>query len=74
MVFSMKVAETMYGDFVITKYVDRNDNTIMIKGGYPRLSDKDDFHKVKFTIKDHTEYKGEKQNIVQRMTDLGVID
>lgn len=74
MVFSIKVAETAYGDFVITKYVDRNDNTIMIKGSYPRMDDKENFHKVKFTIKEHTEYKGEKQNIVQRMTDYGEVN
>jgi hypothetical protein len=71
MVFSMKVAETTYGDFVITKYVDRNDNTIMLKGGYPRFDDKDDFIKVKFTVKEHTEYKGEKQTIVQRIASIG---
>lgn len=71
MVFSMKVAETQFGDFVITKYVDRNDNTIMLKGGYPRFDDKDDFIKVKFTVKEHTEYKGEKQTIVQRITSIG---
>lgn len=69
MVFSMKVAETQFGDFVITKYVDRNDNTIMLKGGYPRFEDKDDFIKVKFTVKEHTEYKGEKQTIVQRIAE-----
>lgn len=74
MVFSIKAGESIYGDFYITKYIDNNNNTIMLKGSYPSLTDKECFHKVKFTVKEHTEYKGEKQTIVQRIYDYGEIN
>lgn len=69
-VFSTAAGETQWGTFYVTKFVDEEGNTLTLKGPYPPFKDREDFHDCVFTIKDYSDFRGEKQTIITRMKDL----
>jgi hypothetical protein len=70
LIFTRHVGETQWGTFNISKFVDEEDNTFTLKGPHPPFQDKEEFHDCVFTIKDYSEFRGEKQTIITRMKDL----
>jgi len=70
-VFTIHGGESQWGSIWITKFIDEDENTFMLKGPYPPFKDdKENFHDCVFTIKNYNEFKGEKQTIITRMKDL----
>jgi hypothetical protein len=69
-VFTRHAGETQWGSFNITKFVDEEDNSFTLKGPYPPFTDKEEFHDCVFTIKDYSEFRGEKQTIITRIKNL----
>ena len=70
LVFTRHTGETQWGPFIITKFVDEEGNSLMLKGPNPPFRDKEEFHDCVFTIKDYSEYKGEKSTVITRIKDL----
>lgn len=70
LIFTRRVGDTQWGDFNVTKFVDEEDNSFILKGPYPPFIDKEEFHDCVFKIKDYSEYKGEKSTVITRIKDL----
>lgn len=70
LVFTRHVGETQWGTFNVTKFVDEEDNSFILKGPYPPFTDKEEFHDCVFKIKDYSEFKGEKSTVITRIKDL----
>jgi len=70
LIFTRRVGDTQWGDFIVTKFVDEEGNTLMLKGPYPPFIDKEEFHDCVFTIKNYSEFKGEKSTVITRIKDL----
>jgi len=70
LVFTRRVGDTKWGDFIVTKFVDEEGNSFMLKGPHPPFIDKEEFHDCVFKIKDYSEYKGEKSTVITRIKDL----
>lgn len=58
--------DSMYGYISIQKFVKDSGELIMYKGTSPLKADIGETIKVKATVKEHSEYKGEIQTIIQR--------
>jgi hypothetical protein len=69
-VFTSNPMETHWGPYYVTKFIDEEGNTLTLKGSYPPFQDKEIFHDCIFTIKDYSEFRGEKQTIITRIKDL----
>lgn len=69
-VFTIQGGDTKWGALWITKFVDEEGNTLMLKGAYPPFQDKENFHDCIFTIKYYSDYKGEKSTVITRIKDL----
>jgi hypothetical protein len=69
-IFTTHAGETQWGSFYITKFVDEEENSFVLKGPYPPFKDKDVFHDCVFTIKDYSEFRGEKSTVITRIKDL----
>ena len=70
LVFTTEAGQTAWGTFYITKFVDEEENTLALKGPYPPFTEKNVFHDCVFTIKDYSDFRGEKQTVITRMKDL----
>ena len=70
LVFTTHAGETKWGSFYVTKFIDEDGNTLTLKGPFPPFKDKEVFHDCIFTIKDYSDFRGEKQTIITRMKAL----
>ncbi len=68
--FTTRAGDTQWGAFYVTKFVDEDENSFVLKGAFPPFQDKEIFHDCVFTIKDYNEYKGEKSTVITRIKDL----
>ncbi len=68
-VVSKTNGESMYGTYVRYGLEDEKGNSLVwFYSGYNIELDENKVYNLKFTVKDHTEYKGRKQTMIQRGT------